>query len=89
MNTFDITEEFQLRDHYFNLENYLLNAGEGMEQILAGLINQPAQDMDRFVTEDATNFLFPEEGQHFGSELVARNIQRGRDHGLPGCSAKL
>ena len=77
-------KEFQLRDHYFNMENYLYNQGEGMEQLLAGLINQPAQDMDRFVTEEATNFLFPEVGHNFGSDLVARNIQRGRDHGLPG-----
>ena len=64
--------EFQLRDHYFNMENYLRNSGEGMEQLLAGLIDQPAQDMDRFVTEDATNFLFPEAGNNFGSDLVAR-----------------
>ena len=82
--TYNQEKEFQLRDHYFNMENYLLNSGEGMEQLLAGLINQPAQDMDRFVTEEATNFLFPEQGNNFGSDLVARNIQRGRDHGLPG-----
>ena len=82
--TYNQEKEFQLRDHYFNMENYLLNSGEGMEQLVAGLINQPAQDMDRFVTEEATNFLFPEQGNHFGSDLVARNIQRGRDHGLPG-----
>ena len=82
--TFATTDEYLLGDHYFNLANYLLNGGEGMEQILVGLINQPAQDMDKFVTEDATNFLFPEEGHNFGSDLVARNIQRGRDHGLPG-----
>ena len=43
-----------------------------MEQILQGLINQPAQEMYRFVTEEATNFLFKEIGHDFGSDLVAR-----------------
>ena len=64
--------EFLLRDHFFNLENYFLNEGEGLEQLIAGMINQPAQDMDRFVSEELTNFLFPEEGENFGSDLVAR-----------------
>merc|ERR1719512_691338 len=79
-----LQSQFQLRDNYFNMQNYLVGRGKGMEQILQGLINQPAQEMDRFVTEDATNFLFREIGHDFGSDLVARNIQRGRDHGLPG-----
>ena len=70
--TATLESEFQLRDHYFNMENYLLRRGEGMEQILQGLINQPAQEMDRFVTEEATNFLFKEIGHDFGSDLVAR-----------------
>ena len=83
-----LESQFQLRDNYFNMQNYLVGRGEGMEQILQGLINQPAQEMDRseednfemitdfriqtdrFVTEDATNFLFREIGHDFGSDLV-------------------
>ena len=39
---------------------------------------------DEFVTSEVTNKLFPEDNQPFGSDLVARNIQRGRDYSLPG-----
>ena len=42
-----LESQFQLRDNYFNMQNYLVGRGEGMEQILQGLINQPAQEMDR------------------------------------------
>ena len=45
--TANLESQFQLRENYFNMANYLLNDGEGMEQILQGLINQPAQEMDR------------------------------------------
>merc|ERR1719341_637140 len=79
-----LQSQFLLREHYNNMEKLLERRGQGMEEILQGLVNQPAQEMDRFVTEDATNFLFREIGHDFGSDLVARNIQRGRDHGLPG-----
>ena len=45
--TAPLESQFQLRDNYFNMQNYLVGRGEGMEQILQGLINQPAQEMDR------------------------------------------
>ena len=66
------------------LEKYHYNAGQGMEQILMGLVTQPAQAFDKEVSSELTNLLFPEEGASFGNDLVARNIQRGRDHGIPG-----
>merc|ERR1740137_300478 len=63
-----------------------------MEQLVAGLIGQKSQALDRFISEDVTNFLFMEFGENtginkkrnFGGDLVSRNLQRGRDHGLPG-----
>ena len=72
--------EYFLSENYFNTETYHTY----MEHILMGLVTQPAQKLDKEITSETTNLLFPEEGANFGSDLAARNIQRGRDHGLPG-----
>ena len=84
---------------------YLRDSGAGADQLLAGMVGQQMQKMDRclsspsmlslvtprFVVQDVTDFLFVEFGEDtanrggkdFGADLVARNLQRGRDHGLP------
>ncbi len=53
-----------------------------MENILMGLVTQPAQTCDPAVTTETTNLLFAVDG--VGGDLVARNIQRGRDHAIRG-----
>lgn len=79
-----VIRSYPLSENYFNLANYEYENGEGMEQILMGLITQKAQKNDKFVSTETTNQLFPGPMEAFGSDLVARNIQRGRDHSLPG-----
>ena len=54
-----------------------------MEAILNGMMGQNAESFDVNVVSDVTESLFANVGFP-GSDLVARNIQRGRDHGLPG-----
>ena len=79
-----ITDERKIeliRDNLMVNDNYV--AVNGVDDIMYGLTQQPAEKMDAHVTEDVTNFLFKEEGAAHGGDLVARNIQRGRDHSLP------
>ncbi len=55
----------------------------GIDPYLNGLIHQLAQEIDGHVVDDVRNFLFGLPGAG-GFDLASLNIQRGRDHGLPG-----
>ncbi|XP_078483095.1 LOW QUALITY PROTEIN: salivary peroxidase/catechol oxidase-like [Ciona intestinalis] len=74
---------FRLKDSYFNSEPILDESSGGVNSIMRGLAKDAAMAVDPTFTEDLRNFLFAEQGK-FGFDLMARNIQRGRDHGLPG-----
>ena len=54
----------------------------GIASVIRGLSRQRAQRLDTEITDAVRNFLFGEPGAG-GFDLAARNIQRGRDHGLP------
>jgi peroxidase len=56
---------------------------EGIDPILRGLASQHAQTIDVHIIDDVRNFLFGPPGAG-GFDLAALNIQRGRDHGVPG-----
>jgi peroxidase len=58
-------------------------SGPGIEPYLRGMATQRAQELDNQVVDDVRNFLFGPPGAG-GFDLASLNIQRGRDHGLPG-----
>ncbi|XP_046739892.1 uncharacterized protein LOC124407631 [Diprion similis] len=70
-----------IHDEFNNPVN--LHTVGALDRLLLGLINQPSQRRDEFITEELTNHLFETPSFGFGMDLASLNIQRGRDHGLP------
>ena len=61
---------------------YAMYDNSTVEAYVRGLTTQPAQAFDTAFAPELTGHLFQEEGESFGMDLVALNIQRGRDHGV-------
>uniref|UniRef100_T1ILP9 Chorion peroxidase n=1 Tax=Strigamia maritima TaxID=126957 RepID=T1ILP9_STRMM len=58
-----------------------------MDQFILGFVNSAAWALDSALSQEMTNHLFERPGDTFGLDLAAINIQRGRDHGVPGYNA--
>ena len=70
-----------LRDAFFAPWRIIQEGG--IDPLLRGLAHQVCQRVDPYVVEEVRNFLFGAPGAG-GFDLVSLNLQRGRDHGLPG-----
>nr|AZS64104.1 haem peroxidase [Lygus hesperus] len=76
-----------LRKIFFN--PFPLYTAGSLDRILMSAVGTDVQKANRFFTTEVTQHLF-EEPQNMtvpkkcGLDLVSMNIQRGRDHGLPG-----
>ncbi|XP_031763861.2 peroxidase-like [Galleria mellonella] len=71
---------YKLSDHYFN-PSLLEYSSESFDDVVRGIIAQPCNEADPFCTEEITNHLFKSRN-HWGLDLIAMDIQRGRDHGI-------
>ena len=68
----------------FNKGN-ILNDRNFVENNFRGLLDDDMPDFDGSFVEDIMNHLFESDrGADGGLDLTALNIQRGRDHGIPG-----
>lgn len=61
----------------------VLTSETDLDPILRGFASQLHQEIDAKVIDDIRNFLFGQPGSG-GFDLASLNIQRGRDHGVPG-----
>ena len=55
-----------------------------LDGLTRGLVDEPQQQHDRWFTTEITNQLFRLHDKHYGLDLLAIDVQRGRDSGLPG-----
>lgn len=78
----EIRRPLSLEEAFFN--NRLIDQF-GIDPFLHGLASQQQEAIDTKVEDGLRDFLFamPQNRGAFGLDLVALNIQRGRDHGLP------
>jgi len=73
--------DINLKDTFFNPDP-LYEPGM-IDQVIRGLATTSMETLDQFITEEVTNHLFEDKKiPHSGLDLVALNLQRGRDHGL-------
>ncbi|KAF5308960.1 hypothetical protein FQR65_LT00042 [Abscondita terminalis] len=81
-------EHVQMHKLLFN--PYSLFEAKGLDRSLRGAINSSIEASDTFFNDEIKSHLFERSNhnctnkRHCGLDLVTLNIQRGRDHGLPG-----
>merc|ERR1711902_464053 len=77
------TEEvLEMKDQFFKPAS--LKRIGFLDGLVRGMTEQGSQLWDNSFVEDIRNHLFESSPGRGGLDLVAVNIQRGRDHGLPG-----
>eukprot|EP01118_Nematostelium_gracile_P009356 TRINITY_DN3142_c0_g1_i1.p1 TRINITY_DN3142_c0_g1~~TRINITY_DN3142_c0_g1_i1.p1 ORF type:complete len:758 (-),score=195.66 TRINITY_DN3142_c0_g1_i1:32-2305(-) len=69
---------FTLKDNFYSPNIFNL----GLDPLLHGMAGQSQRQVDRYFATDLRNFLFGAPGSG-GMDLIAINIQRGRDNGIP------
>ena len=77
-------DNLQLMDAFFQPAYIQAN---GVDDLLLGPSLKFMQEIDRFVVDDIRNFLFGPPTATNLLDLASLNIQRGRDHGIPGYNA--
>jgi len=83
LNITDTDSAIRLRDHFNNPD--IAITAMFVDELSRTIAGQPTSEYDNEITEEVRNHMNESVGQsHSGVDLAALNIQRGRDHGLPG-----
>ena len=76
----EVAPAMKLRFMFFN---NTVTETIGVEPVLFGLVGNVSEKVDTVLSKEITEHLFERGNQH-GENLAALNLQRSRDHGLPG-----
>ncbi|CAH2040203.1 unnamed protein product, partial [Iphiclides podalirius] len=79
-STYHCAYMYKLSDHYFS-PALVESSPEAFDDLLRGIVMQSAAESDPHCSREITNLLFKLRND-WGMDLVAMDIQRGRDHGL-------
>lgn len=78
-------KSFLLRNSYFRANDLYDREEGGLESIVRGMLKDPLMKVDTWFSSELTQHLFEtknSKSQPFHFDLVAININRGRDHGI-------
>jgi len=79
-----LSETFPLRN-FFRNPDMIKTKKDAIDLVIRGVVMSPMMPVDGSVSYEVANHLFELKGQqNTWMDLVAINIQRGRDHGIPG-----
>ncbi|KAI5728625.1 hypothetical protein M8J77_018738 [Diaphorina citri] len=74
----------ELRNHFNGPA--VMETGDNFDNLVRGLATQSGQKMDTKYSKAVTQFLYSDNSE-YGLDVISLDIQRGRDHGLPGYNA--
>lgn len=80
----NVNASIQLKDSFFNSEPFVnVTSDGGVGALMRGFMVDRAEMTDTTMVDAVRNQLFTEFNEQYGLDLMAINLQRGRDHGLP------
>ncbi|XP_076681835.1 peroxidase isoform X2 [Andrena cerasifolii] len=81
-NARHINRTLPLAEYFFKPN--IIESDEIFDGLLRGMATQTSQKMDINVVSDVTSHLYATDRNSLGLDTMSLDIQRGRDHGLPG-----
>jgi len=81
---YQVSHSMLLRDVFHGRGIVSLLQNDTYDDIMRGLNVQPLQAFNNVFSREMTEWLFALPDKNFGLDIAALNIQRGRDHMIPG-----